>query len=52
MIELYLNRIGKELTNLRNSHFSYNGNKLDINSNQSIKEVFNGSLNAWIYPPF
>ena len=52
MIELYLNRIGKELTYLRNSHFSYNGSKLDINSNKSIKETFNGTFNPWIYPLF
>ena len=50
MIELYLNRIGKELTNLKHSLFSYNGNKLDIDSNQSINEIFKDSANPWIYP--
>ena len=49
MIELYLNRIGKELTNLKNSHFSFNGNKLDIDSNQSINEIFEEISNPLIY---
>ena len=50
MIELYLNKIDKELDDIKGRPFLYNGRKLDINSKQSIKELFPQSV--WIYSPF
>jgi len=50
MIELYLNKIDKELDDIKGRTFLYNGQKLDINSKQSIKEFFPQSV--WIYSPF
>lgn len=50
MIELYLNKIDKELDDIKGRTFLYNGQKLDINSKQSIKELFPQSV--WIYSPF
>ena len=50
MIELYLNKIDKELDDIKGRPFLYKGRKLDINSKQSIKELFPQSV--WIYSPF
>ena len=50
MIELYLNKIDKELEDIKGKPFLYNGQKLDINSNQSIEKLF--LQNSWIFSPF
>jgi len=50
MIELYLNKIGKKLEDIKDRPFLYNGQRLDIFSKQNIEKFF--EQNAWIYSPF
>ena len=52
MIELYLDKIDKELEEIKYKKFMYNGNKLIIDSKQSIEELFGPSIAPCIYPTF
>ena len=52
MIELYLNKIDKKLEDIKYKKFIYNGNPIDINSEQTIQEFFGSSISPCIYPTF
>ena len=52
MIELYLNKIGMEVEDIKYKKFIYNGANLDMNSKQSIEELFGPSIAPCIYPTF
>ena len=56
MIQIFINKVGIEQEDLKDIVFLFNSKKIDINSEEKIKELFGSSLNprilfVWPNPP-